>query len=97
MRRGVIIIALGLSSCGGPPLSDNQRAEVENIAEDFADGATSDVASRVDNSELENKIGELESRIEKMDGEIGRLRDQNVEDANAAAELERRINELRNR
>jgi chromosome segregation ATPase len=90
----IIAAAAGLSGCGGPSLSKNQRAEVENIAEDFADGAASDATANVDNSEIESKIDNLESRMADMDNEIDRLRKQNLEDANAAADLERRINEL---
>ena len=89
-----------LTGCGGPSLSKNQRDEVTNIAEDVADDASSnaasDAVSKLDNSEIEGKIHKLESRINDMESEINRLRDQNLEDANAAAELERRINELRN-
>ncbi|WP_411291464.1 hypothetical protein [Sphingorhabdus sp.] len=48
MLRGAIIGALLLSGCGGPPLSDKQRAEVEKIAEDFADTAASEATSNVD-------------------------------------------------
>lgn len=96
LKRFVIasILLSGLAGCGGPSLSDKQRAEVENIAEDFADGAASDAATNVDNSELENKISELESRIADMGTQIDRLRQQNLEDADAAAQLERSINEL---
>jgi TolA-binding protein len=97
MLKQVIITAIllvGLTGCGGPSLSKNQRAEVENIAEDFADDAASSTASNVDSSEMESKIESLESRLADMDAEINRLRKQNLEDANAAAELERRINEL---
>ena len=92
--RVIILAAFLISGCGGPSLSDNQRAEVENIAEDFADAAASDATSSVDNSEMESKIDNLESRITDMDTEIDRLRKQNLEDSSAAAELERRINEL---
>lgn len=95
LKRAIIAGAVLLSSCGGPSLSKNQRAEVEDIAEDHADAASSDAAANIDNSELESKIDALESRISTMDDEISRLRKQNIEDANAAAELERRINELR--
>lgn len=89
-----VILLAGLTGCGGPSLSKNQRAEVESIAEDFADGAASDATSNVDTSEMESKIDNLESRITDIDTEIDRLRKQNLEDADAAAELERRINEL---
>lgn len=58
MKRAIIAV-LALSGCGGPSLSDNQKAEVENIAEDFADGT----ASNFDPSELNGKIEELEAEI----------------------------------
>lgn len=96
LRKSTTVVAVSvlLSACGGPSLSKNQRAEVENIAEDFADGAASDATSNIDNSDMENKIDYLEARIADMDTEIDRLRKQNLEDANAAAELERRINDI---
>lgn len=96
LKRSIIaaIMLVSLTGCGGPSLSKNQRAEVENIAEDFADAAASDATSNVDNSEIVSKIDNLESRIADMDTEVDRLRKQNLEDADAAADLERRINEL---
>lgn len=89
LKQSIIaaIMLVGLAGCGGPTLSKNQRAEVENIAEDFADGAASDAAANVDNSELESKIDNLESRIASMGDEIARLREQNVEDINNISKL----------
>lgn len=65
LTRAIIAAAMlvGLVGCGGPSLSKNQRAEVENIAEDFADGA----ASSVDTSALAQKIEQLESEIAHQD------------------------------
>jgi peptidoglycan hydrolase CwlO-like protein len=88
-----IILAI-VTGCGGPSLSKNQRAEVESISEDFAEASSSAKTPTVNNSEIESKIDDLESRIADMGTEIDSLRKQNVEDAHAAAELERRINEI---
>jgi hypothetical protein len=65
LKRAIIAAAMlvGLAGCGGPSLSKNQRSEVENIAEDFADGA----ASGVDASALAQKIQQLESEIAHQD------------------------------
>ena len=51
----------GLTGCGGPSLSKNQRAEVESIAEDFADAASSDALANVDTSEIEGRLDQLET------------------------------------
>lgn len=63
MLRGAIIAALMLSGCSGPSLSKDQRAEVENIAEDFADGAT----SKTDTSAIEFHIKQLEERADRAE------------------------------
>jgi flagellar biosynthesis chaperone FliJ len=65
LNRAIIAVVTlaSLAACGGPSLSDDQRAEVENIAEDFADGA----ASSVDTSALAQKIEQLESEIAHQD------------------------------
>ena len=98
MRKGVIIAALLLYGCGGPSLSKNQQAEAESIAEDFVDAAP----DKTDTSGLEERIEDLERRMKIAEGadtyainNIDRLSKQNIEDSNAAAELEKRINELR--
>ena len=100
MLRTVIILAImlaGLTGCGGASLSKNQKSEVENIAEDFADGAP----DKTDTSGLEERIEDLERRMKIAEGadtyainNIDRLSKQNIEDSNAAAELEKRINSL---
>ena len=59
----IVIAAFLISGCGGPSLSDNQRAEVENIAEDFADGAASSAADNVNAPALAQKLEQLESEI----------------------------------
>jgi hypothetical protein len=64
--RFMVLIGLSLmtGNCGGPSLSEEQRAEVVGIAEDHADAAASGVASIGDTSELERKIKQLEREIE---------------------------------
>ena len=101
MQKRAIIAAImlaGLTGFGGPSLSKNQKAEVENIAEDFANGAP----DKTDTSGLEERIEDLEQRMKISEGadtyainNIDRLSKQNIEDSNAAAELEKRINKLR--
>lgn len=100
MLRLIIVGTLLLSGCGGPSLSEKQRAEVENIAEDFADGAKP-------NGNLEARVAALESlmkaSLEAHDSHFKtekhllaaekRLNKENVQDSNAAATLEKRINE----
>lgn len=51
---------LVVTGCGGPSLSDNQKAEVRNIAKDFADAASSDATAGVDLSTIERRIERLE-------------------------------------
>ena len=63
----IVLAAFLISGCGGPSLSDNQRAEVENIAEDFADGAASSAADNVNASALAQKIEQLENEIAHQD------------------------------
>ena len=104
MLSRAIIGALLLSGCGGPSLSDNQRSEVTNIAEDFADSAKP-------SGNLEARVAELERQMKAskeahsshfdtdeylLEAEK-RLSNENLKDSNAAAELEKRINELRKR
>lgn len=58
-----IIAAIGLAvmaGCSGPSLSKNQRAEVENIAEDFADASTSRSSANLDTSNIEERLDQLE-------------------------------------
>lgn len=64
MIKQTIIAAImltGLTSCGGPSLSKNQRAEVENIAEDFADAASSDASANVNASNVDARLDRLEA------------------------------------
>lgn len=90
MLRGLILSAFLLSGCSGPSLSDNQRAEVRNIAEDFADSAS----GNTNTSSLEERIEKLESRATQSDEahnmhfkNIGRLSKDGVTDANNIAKL----------
>lgn len=53
---GAAIATLALAGCDGPSLSQNQRDEVQDIADD----ATEDNSARLD--ELESRVSELESR-----------------------------------
>lgn len=57
MRQAIVLAALALSACGGPSLSDNQEAEVRDIARDVAD----DVSDAND--------ADLRARIEALENE----------------------------
>ena len=61
VSRAVLLIlaALLVSACGGPKLSQNQRNEVENIAEDVSSAAMADTINN-----LEDRISDLEARID---------------------------------
>jgi hypothetical protein len=104
LKQSIIAATLmaSLTGCGGTSLSKNQRAEVENIAEDFADGAepSGNLEARVAELERQMKASrEAHSSHFKTDEYLleaeKRLSKENLKDANSAAELERRINELR--
>lgn len=89
--RVIVLAALTLlGGCGGPSLSTNQRAEVENIAEDFADGAASGSGA----STLQQRIEDLEERVEiaervnqKHMERLSELSSDGVKDAQAIADI----------
>jgi hypothetical protein len=54
----VIFAALSLGSCAGPGLSDRQREQVTDIAEDQADAL---VSNRV--SDLDSRLSAVEARL----------------------------------
>lgn len=97
LRYGILFAVMGsLSGCGGPSLSKNQRAEVETIAEDFAEGAK----DSADTSDLEERIAELERQAKLWDKShelhfknIGQLSKDGVTDANNIAKLSDRMME----
>ena len=96
MRLALVASLVLLSGCGGPSLSKNQRAEVENIAEDFADGASSDS----DASTLQQRIEDLEERMEIADrsnqlaiNQISQLSRNGVKDAKAIADISNEYND----
>lgn len=67
--RALLLAALLLCGCGGPALSDKQRAEVSDIAADAAaDASTEDQASKV--ADLEARIDELESQVEDLSSRL---------------------------
>lgn len=86
--RGVIIATVLLTGCGGPSLSDNQRSEVQSIAEDFADAST----DYVDTSEIESRLDNLEDgnrrAIEADKVELDSLQRQNDEIKDLQAKLD---------
>jgi hypothetical protein len=99
MLKRLMILSVpltGLAGCAGPSLSDNQRAEVENIAEDLADGA----ASTGDTSGLEERVEKLE-RQAKLFNEahdlhfknIGELSKDGVTDADNISKLSQELTE----
>lgn len=54
------LAVLFLASCSGPSLSDRQRDEVTDIADDVADSAISD----------NEKVRDLESRVEALESKL---------------------------
>jgi hypothetical protein len=60
VRAALVAISLALAACGGPPLSDRQKDEVNDIARDVADAAVTD-SGKI--AELEERIADLESKL----------------------------------
>lgn len=96
MRSAILAALALLSGCGGPQLSKNQRSEVQSIAQDFADGAS----SRTDTSALEDKIAKLERRLAIAEGNdefelkaISDLSKDGVHDAKAISEISQEFND----
>lgn len=67
-----------LGSCGGPSLSDKQKDEVADIADDAAPD-TSSLESRIDQLESDlqevkndaDKVDDLESRLSSVESQVG--------------------------
>jgi outer membrane murein-binding lipoprotein Lpp len=57
MKIAYVAAALLLAGCGGPSLSENQQAEVRDIADDVSDANDAALRSRID---------ELEARLESQ-------------------------------
>lgn len=58
MKRAIVLLAVGLSACGGPSLSENQQEEVRAIADDISDANDAELRSRID--ELESRLDDAE-------------------------------------
>lgn len=54
MKIAYLAVALLLAGCGGPSLSENQQAEVRDIADDVSDANDAALRTRLD--ELEAKL-----------------------------------------
>jgi hypothetical protein len=62
MLRVIVVLCFALIGCTEPSLTEKQKAEVSEIATDAAQDAAVDV--------YEQKIGELESRIETLESRL---------------------------